>query len=113
MVDDDYVPRRGDIIWLNFDPQAGHEQAGHRSALVLSPHSYNVKTNLALVCPITSQVKGYPFEAGLHSSGTVSGVALADQLKSLDWRARQARFEGHAAERVTLEVIGKAKAILD
>jgi len=87
-----YVPRRGDLVWLSFDPQAGHEQAGHRPAFVLSPESYNRKTSLLLACPITSKVKGYPFEAELPPGLTVGGVILADQIKSLDWKVRKAEF---------------------
>ncbi len=85
-------PRRGDIVWLTFTPQAGHEQAGHRPALILSPEAYNKKVGLALACPITSQVKGYPFEVPIPKGLSVSGVILADELKSLDWKARKARF---------------------
>ncbi len=85
-----YVPRRGDAVWLSFDPQSGHEQKGRRPALVLSPESYNRKTGLAVLCPITSQVKGYPFEVELPSGLPVEGAILADQVKSLDWRAREA-----------------------
>jgi mRNA interferase MazF len=85
-----YVPRRGDAVWLNFDPQSGHEQAGHRPALVLSPESYNRKTGLAVLCPITRHVKGYPFEVVLPAGLPVTGAVLADQVKSLDWRARKA-----------------------
>jgi mRNA interferase MazF len=84
------VPDRGDAIWITLDPQAGHEQAGRRPALVLSPASYNEKVGLALLCPITSQVKGYPFEVPIPAGLTVSGVILADQVKSLDWRVRRA-----------------------
>lgn len=87
-----YVPKRGDIIWISFTPQAGHEQRGRRPAIVVSPAAYNGKVGLALLCPITSQVKGYPFEAPLPSGFPVSGVVLADQVKSLDWRARRAAF---------------------
>src|SRR5436190_22112077 len=87
-----YVPRRGDLVWLSFDPQAGHEQAGRRPAFVLSPDTYNRKTGLFLACPITSKVKGYPFEVALPSGLVVSGVILADQIKSLDWKARKAEF---------------------
>ena len=83
-----YVPKRGEAVWLNFNPQAGHEQAGHRLAVVLSPEAYNAKTGLAIFCPITNQVKGYPFEVALPAGLKVSGVVLSDQLKSLDWRAR-------------------------
>ncbi len=87
-----YVPRRGDIVWLSFTPQADHEQAGRRPALVVSPSAYNAKVGLALCCPITSRVKGYPFEAPLPKGLAVAGVVLADQVKSLDWRARRAEF---------------------
>lgn len=85
-----YVPKRGDIAWITLNPQAGHEQAGRRPVLVLSPASYNVRTGLAIVCPITSQIKGYPFEVRLPEGLEVVGVVLADQVKSLDWQARQA-----------------------
>lgn len=86
-----YVPQRGEIVWLQFDPQAGHEQAGLRPALVVSPAAYNGKTGLALLCPITSHLKGYPFEVALPAGLKITGVILADQVKSLDWRARSAR----------------------
>jgi len=89
-----YVPERGDVVWLNFTPQAGHEQAGHRPALVLSPAAYNGKTGLMLCCPITSQVKGYPFEVRLDAGADAQGVVLSDQVKSLDWQARQATKRG-------------------
>ena len=87
-----YVPDRGDIVWLTFDPRAGREQAGRRPALILSPASYNGKVGLALACPITSRVKGYPFEVPLPRSLAVSGVVLSDHIKSLDWRARKAEL---------------------
>ncbi|MBI4004312.1 MAG: endoribonuclease MazF [Candidatus Omnitrophica bacterium] len=87
-----YCPKRGDIVWLTFTPQAGHEQAGHRPALILSPELYNKKVGLALVCPITTQVKGYPFEVSIPEGSEARGVILADQVKSLDWKARRARF---------------------
>ena len=87
-----YVPRRDDLVWLSFDPHAGHEQAGHRPAFVLSPESYNRKTGLLLACPITSKVKGYPFEVALPPGLPVGGVILADQIKSLDWKVRKAEF---------------------
>lgn len=87
-----YVPDRGDAIWLELDPQAGHEQADRRPALVLSPQPYNERVGLALACPITNQVKGYPFEVEISAGLKVSGVVLADQVKSLDWRARRAAF---------------------
>ena len=107
MVDSEYVPSRGDIVWLSFTPQAGHEQAGHRPALTLSPHDYNATTGLALFCPITSRIKGYPFEVLLPSSGAVTGVVLSDQVKSLDWRARGAWFEATASRQVVAEVLEK------
>ncbi|HEV7670541.1 MAG TPA: endoribonuclease MazF [Thermoanaerobaculia bacterium] len=87
-----YVPDRGDVVRLTFDPQAGHEQAGRRPAVILSPKAYNARVGLALFCPVTSQVKGYPFEVALPENLAVSGVVLADQVKSLDWRARRAEF---------------------
>ncbi len=85
-----YVPERGDLVWLTFNPQAGHEQAGRRPAVVLSPAAYNGKVGLALFCPVTSQVKGYPFEVPLPEGAPVEGVVLADQVKSLDWKVRRA-----------------------
>lgn len=85
-----YVPDRGEVVWLNFTPQAGHEQAGRRPALVISPAAYNGKAGLALLCPITNQVKGYPFEVQLPGDLPVSGAVLTDQVKSLDWKIRRA-----------------------
>jgi mRNA interferase MazF len=108
-----YVPDRGDIAWICFDPQAGHEQAGRRPALILSPRSYNQKVGLALLCPVTSQRKGYPFEVSLPQGLKASGVILSDQLKSMDWRIRRAEWICKAPEAVVLEVIGKAQSILD
>jgi mRNA interferase MazF len=93
-VADRYVPEAGDIVWLRFSPQAGHEQAGHRPALVISPAAYNGRTSLMLCCPMTSQLKGYPFEVAL-SGGRPSAV-LADQVKSLDWVERKAKYKGRA-----------------
>jgi len=87
-----YCPRRGDVVWLTFNPQAGHEQAGHRPALTLSPEAYNRKVGLALFCPVTSHIKGYPFEVLIPPGGRLAGAVLADQVKSLDWRARKASF---------------------
>ena len=89
-----YVPEAGDFIWLAFDPQADHEQAGRRPALVLSPLVYNAKSGLALVCPITSQRKGYPFEVAVSVGSVATGTILADQLRSIDWRARRAERLG-------------------
>lgn len=107
-----YVPRRGDLVWLSFDPQAGHEQAGHRPAFVLSPEAYNRKTNLLLACPITSRVKGYPFEVALGSGSSIRGVILADQVKSLDWRARQAKFIARASVSVIEDVVSLVLSLI-
>jgi len=85
-----YVPKRGDLIWITLNPQTGHEQAGRRPALVISPGAYNAKVGLALLCPVTSRSKGYPFEVLIPPGVGVDGVVLADQVKSLDWRARNA-----------------------
>jgi mRNA interferase MazF len=87
-----YIPERGDAVWLVFNPQAGHEQAGRRPAIVLSPAIYNGKVGLAILCPITNQTKGYPFEVVLPAGLAVTGAILSDQIKSLDWRARHATF---------------------
>ena len=105
-----YVPERGDIVWLSFDPQAGHEQAGHRPALVLSPKAYNAKSGLMLCCPMTTRIKGYPFEVSIN--GPSPSVALADQVKSLDWRARNASKKGAATKAAITEALGKARALL-
>ncbi|MSN24863.1 MAG: endoribonuclease MazF [Geobacter sp.] len=91
-VDASYTPDRGDIVWLTFTPHAGHEQTGRRLALVLSPSAYNRKVGLAIFCPITSQIKGYPFEVAVPQGLPVGGVVLSDQVKSLDWKARKAEF---------------------
>lgn len=103
MVSRTYVPNAGDLVWASFDPQAGHEQAGRRPALVLSPAEYNGKVGLVLACPITSQVKGYPFEVGVTSK-RITGVVLADQVRSLDWRVRQFTFVDHADQETVLAV---------
>ena len=107
-----YIPDRGDIVWLNFTPQAGHEQAGHRPALVLSAASYNGKTSLMLCCPITSQIKGYPFEVALPSGLKVQGVVLSDHVKSLDWRARKAKLICTIPPREMEWVTGKLLALV-
>jgi len=107
-----YTPKRGDVVWLHFNPQAGHEQAGRRPAVVLSPESYNQKTSLALFCPVTSQVKGYPFETLLPPEFPVSGVVLCDQIKSLDWTVRRAEFICELPEEALDDVMGKALALL-
>lgn len=106
-----YVPDSGDIVWLEFDPQAGHEQAGHRPALVISPASYNGKTSLMVCCPLTTKIKGHPFEA-LTDVGGVPGAVLSDQVKSLDWRVRNAKKKGSVAPDVMLHVRAKIKALL-
>ena len=107
-----YAPDRGDLVWLEFNPQAGHEQAGHRPALVISPGAYNRRVGLALCCPITSQVKGYPFEVPLPVGVPVAGVVLSDQVKSLDWRARKAKRIGKASAAVIDEVLGKLATLV-
>lgn len=107
------IPRRGDLVWLDFNPQAGHEQAGRRPALILSPESYNRRTGLALACPITNQAKGYPFEVALPSGSPLSGVVLSDHVRSIDWRARRMERAGHADEDTIGEVRGKLAALLD
>jgi mRNA interferase MazF len=105
-----YIPEAGDIVWLHFDPQAGHEQAGHRPALVLSPSRYNGKTSLMLCCPITTQVKGYPFEVLI--AGDRSSAVLADQVKSLDWVVRKASFKGKISANELAEVRAKIYALI-
>ena len=108
-----YVPGRGDVVWLTFDPQAGHEQAGRRPAFVLSPTSYNRKTGLCLACPVTSKVKGYPFEVPMPTDLPVGGVILADQIKSLDWKARRAEFAASVSEEVVGEVIALVLSLIE
>ena len=107
-----YVPDRGDVVWLEFDPQAGHEQAGHRPAVVLSPRAYNQKSGLALFCPITSRIKGYPFEVQLPAGLPVQGAVLCDQVKSLDWTARRSRFATKLPSVVLEDVLAKVHALL-
>uniref|UniRef100_UPI0038B32576 endoribonuclease MazF n=1 Tax=Geomonas terrae TaxID=2562681 RepID=UPI0038B32576 len=113
MVTAGYVPDRGDVIWLDFDPQAGHEHKGRRPAFVLSPQIYNRKTGLMLCCPITSQVKGYPFEVAVSGVTGIRGVILADQVKSLDWRARRAEKDGKVTRQVLEEVVMKVRALVE
>lgn len=105
-----YVPDAGDIVWLQFDPQAGHEQAGHRPALVLSPASYNGRTGMILCCPTTTRIKGYPFEVVIV--GTPSSVVLADQVKSQDWRARRATWKGQVSTSELAEVRAKLHTLI-
>ena len=107
-----YLPRQGDIIWLNFTPQAGREQAGRRPALVISKTRYNRRVGLALVCPITNQIKGYRFEVVIPEGLVISGVVLADQIKSFDWQARQAEFACQVPPEVIAEVVTKLTKIL-
>ena len=106
------APDRGDVVWLLFNPQAGHEQAGRRPALVLSPAAYNQRVGLALICPSTSHVKGYPFEVPLPAGLPVTGVVLADQVKSLDWRARQARFIVTVPVAIVMDVLNRLGTLL-
>jgi len=108
----DYVPERGDAVWITLDPQAGHEQAGRRPALVLSPAAYNGRVGLALLCPITNQVKGYPFEVVLPAELLVKGVVLADQVKSLDWRARKVTRICTVPEDIITQVLQRLNALL-
>jgi len=103
-----YVRGRGDIVWLQFDPQAGH-----RPAFVVSPRAYNRKVGLALFCPVTSRVKGYPFEVPLSRSGKARGAVLTDQLKSLDWRAGKADRFDHVSEEIIREVTARILALVD
>ena len=108
-----YCPRRGDVVWISFNPQAGHEQAGFRPALVLSPRSYNRKIGLALLCPITTKVKGYPFEVRVPDGLKVSGAILSDQIKSVDWYKRGASLLCVVPESVVREVLNKVGTLLE
>lgn len=105
-----YVPDAGDVVWLNLDPQLGHEQAGHRPAVVLSPAAYNEKTNLMVCCPMTSRIKNYPFEVNI--AGTPPTAVLADQVKSLDWRKRRARRKGAVSASELEDVRAKLRAVI-
>ena len=105
-----YVPEAGDIVWLHFDPQAGHEQAGHRLAVVVSPASYNGKTGLMLCCPMTTQIKGYPFEVMI--TGDHPGAVLSDQIKSLDWVVRKATRKGKVLPDELAQVRIKISALI-
>lgn len=112
MVKKEYVPDRGDIVWLQFDPQKGREQRGKRPAMVLSPKSYNRKVGLGLFCSITSKVKGYPFEVVVEGT-EIEGVVLADQVKSFDWRRRQIDFIEKAKPTTLADVTGMVRAIIE
>jgi mRNA interferase MazF len=107
-----YVPDAGDVIWLTFDPQAGREQRGRRPAVVLSPRAYNERAQLALVCPVTSQRKGYPFEVPLPDDGPVTGVVLADHLKSIDWKERRADLAGRLDDSALGEIRARIRPLL-
>lgn len=107
-----YQPDRGDLMWLDFNPQAGHEQAGRRPALVVSPLAYNARTGLALCCPVTSHIKGYPFEVLVPDGLKVSGAVLSDHVKNLDWRARRAEFIARLPQRELEQVINRVILLL-
>ena len=107
-----YCPKRGDVIWLSFEPQAGHEQAGHRPALTLSPEFYNRRTGVGVFCPITSQIKDYPFEVVVPPGFKATGAIMADHVKSLDWTVRGSRFLCKLPDAVVSEVLGKLNALL-
>lgn len=108
-----YVPERGDVVWITFNPQAGHEQAGRRPAVVLSPKAYNGKVGLALLCPVTNQVKGYPFEVEIPDGLPVMGVILSDQVKSLDWKARNAEKACVLSTETVKRVLQRVRALID
>jgi mRNA interferase MazF len=108
-----YVPDRGDLVWVQFTPQAGHEQAGHRPAVVVSPAAYNRLLGLALVMLVTNRAKGYPFELPIPAGAAASGVILADQLKSIDWRARGVQFKGRLDEGAMRTAVGRVLALVD
>ena len=107
-----YVPDRGDVIWINFDPQAGHEQGGRRPAVVLSPRGYNKPSGLALCCPVTNRAKGYPFEVPLPPAAPATGVVLVDQVRNLDWHARKAEFIGELDQETLIEALEKLRPLV-
>ncbi len=107
------APDKGDIVWLSFNPQAGREQYGRRPALVISPKEYNEKTNLAIFCPITSQVKGYPFEVKIPDNLEIGGVILSDQIKSLDWKSRKAEFICKLPMDALIDTLNKMNTLLN
>ena len=107
-----YVPSRGDVVWISLNPQAGHEPAGRCPVLVLSPAAYNRKVGPAICCPITSQVKGYPFEVLVPAGLSVTGAILSDQVKNLDWRVRRARLIGRLSRETTREVLQSIPSVI-
>jgi mRNA interferase MazF len=111
MVTKNYIPERGDIVWLNFDPQSGHEQKGKRPAIVISPKEYNEKVGLGLFCPITSKIKNYPFEVIIESK-KINGVVLSDQIKSFDWRSREIEYITKASSEKIEEIINKINVLI-
>jgi mRNA interferase MazF len=106
-----YIPDRGDIIWLEFDPQKGHEQKGRRPGIVLSKKEYNQKSNLAIICPITSKIKGYPFEVRINS--IIQGIILSDQIRSIDWKSRNAAFIEKTPEEILKEILENIDLLLN
>jgi len=106
-----YIPERGDIIWLEFDPQKGHEQKGRRPGIVLSKKEYNQKSNLAIICPITSKIKDYPFEVRINS--IIQGVILSDQIRSIDWKSRNAAFIEKIPEEILKEILENIDLLLN
>ena len=107
-----YVPERGDLVWISFTPQVGHEQAGRRPAVILSPAAYNGKVGLAIVCPITNQSKGYPFEVAIPAETGITGVILCDQVRSVDWRGRRAEYAGKLPSENLSEALKKLNTLL-
>lgn len=107
-----FIPDRGDVVWLSFDPQSGHEQSGRRPALVLSPQEYNLKTGLAIFVPVTTKEKGYPFEVVIPNDLKISGVVLSDQVKSLDWKSRRVKFISRVPEDTVQDVLEKLRVLL-
>lgn len=112
MVKRAYIPDAGDFVWMTFDPQAGHEQRGRRPALILSPRAYNARARLAIACPVTTQVTGYPFEVALPGGGAVGGVVLADHVENVDWEARRAQFAAKAPADVVTDVRERLRVLL-
>lgn len=106
-----YTPDRGDIVWLEFDPQKGHEQKGRRPGIVLSKKEYNQKSNLAIICPITNKIKGYPFEVRINS--IIQGVILSDQIRSIDWKSRNAAFIEKTSEEILKEILENIDLLLN